>query len=624
MTNTVYVERIGKRIHARIPWADGEGPRFAKRIPGASWSKRAKRWTYPLDWAVCVRLRQVFGRHLEIGPSLHSWATAEKRRHAALVALAGRQAAELHAVPTVAPRLAAALASRTYQQVGARFAVEARASLLGDQPRLGKTLQCLAAIAELSCGGLFLVSAPATTVDVVWARETGWWLRGYAVAYPCTGRHAKRDKTIAAAQAYSAANPDTPVLVIINPAMVRVHKEKDIYGKPTGELRPPEYPQLWAISWRGLVVDESHQVLIGRNTVTMSAQRQGMVQLSKRNPNAFRLAMSGTPAKGKNQNLWGTFNWLRPDIYTSFWRWVQYYFEVDSSGYGKMIGDVRESRAKQMDHELNGIMLRRTTLEVRPELPPRQYGGTPLDPSDESSPVGIWLPLTSAQAKAYKLMVEDAIGEFAGGEMTAEGVLAEMRRLQQLASHMLAYQDGELHAIMPSNKFEYLTQALDERGIRKKDPDGSAKVVIGSQSTKTIDLFAAQFTKMGIKNLVLTGRTKQRDRPRVVDEFMNGTPRVFLIQTVTGGTGLTLNAADELFVLDETRDPSEQEQLEYRIDPTAEGDARPKTVWYLRSLGTVDEGIARDNAGADMAVKRLLDGRRDINLMRRVLLGGAA
>ncbi len=106
----------------------------------------------------------------------------------------------------------------------------------------------------------------------------------------------------------------------------------------------------------------------------------------------------------------------------------------------------------------------------------------------------------------------------------------------------------------------------------------------------------------------------------IIDEFNSHgkhSPQVMLLNVKAGGTAITLDSADKMIFISETRIPDQQNQAEDRIHRVS----NPRTCmyYYLRSLGTVDVGTALVNADADRATKRLLDARRGIEYIRHVL-----
>jgi SNF2 family DNA or RNA helicase len=81
------------------------------------------------------------------------------------------------------------------------------------------------------------------------------------------------------------------------------------------------------------------------------------------------------------------------------------------------------------------------------------------------------------------------------------------------------------------------------------------------------------------------------------------------LNTKAGGSAITLDAAEIMVVLDETWVSDEQEQLEGRIDNRQpEKRIVPRSYYYLRSAGTLEENIAAANAAAKERGERILNG----------------
>jgi SNF2 family DNA or RNA helicase len=200
-----------------------------------------------------------------------------------------------------------------------------------------------------------------------------------------------------------------------------------------------------------------------------------------------------------------------------------------------------------------------------------------------------------------------------------------MTRLKQFANGygtLVPGRDGgkKFAPAFPSNKFDALVEMLEERGITgvEETEEGEGKVVIASQFTEVINLFATELRRKGIQVLLLTGKQSDREREESVKRFQKpGGPRVFMINTMAGGVSVTLDAADDLIFIDETFVPDDQEQVEDRTHRTSR--VHNVTIYYLRTRGTIDETIARNNIEKDDIQKRLLDGKRGVELARRLI-----
>src|SRR5271165_3705365 len=186
----------GRRIYIRLPIGyRGDGPRYAKRIAGASWRKVTKDWSFPLGLDTCYALRHVFGEDLQVRQPLSDWARAEIERRGALEKIVqGDVMPALKRVADEAPVLYAALTNRPYQMTGAAFISQGKRVLLGDQPGLGKTLQALAALIE-SQAKTILVGCPRTACRLVWEQETARWAPAITT-YVAQGSRSAREKVM--------------------------------------------------------------------------------------------------------------------------------------------------------------------------------------------------------------------------------------------------------------------------------------------------------------------------------------------------------------------------------------------------------------------------------------------
>lgn len=616
----------------------------------------------PLSLTNCKELRRLFGDRLEISEGLNDWALNEIERLGAIENFSSADSdAELD--PRVAEQLPGlARMVHAYQRAGIAFITHTRNALLADQPGLGKTLQTIGTMANAGVTGDILVAAPSAAVATTWPDELATWAPGdECIAVMGTGP--KRKKVL---DALGPAPTDGRRWVIVNLEMMRSQwiKPKRVHRKHkvTGQMGWFEekgwwshsYPQLHEREWAAFVIDESHRCLIC-HSATPQSQTQvragaGMIPVAE---GGLRIALSGTPFRGKVENLWGTLNWMEPQKYHAYWTWAQQWFHVLGDPKNPRespmeINGLDETKARAFYDDIAPIMLRRTKREVRPELPDKLYAGTPLpyeDGSiDEYSPIGHWLAMTPKQAKAYDEISTQAETALESGVLVANGVLAELTRLKQFA---ICYGDieekpnGDYRFLpqLPSTKFDWLVNFLAELGIDKEtdystpdDQESSEdqtrhvsgvedvrKVVVASQFTSILNMFEVELEKLGIPCLKITGQVSQAQRKAAKDQWQagEGGPRVFLLNTQAGGVSLTLDAADDLVFLDETWIPDEQEQVEDRIHRVSR--MHQVTIHYLRTLGAIEENIALTAGGRERLTKMLIDGQRGVGFAKMLL-----
>ena len=616
-------ERVGNRIYLRVPYSE-MNVMTCKQVPGARWSKQAKAWTYPLDLETGRALREAFGEQLVLGPELTKWGQEAKALEQKLLGVNNVQdinvmsLVNLPRVSEVCPGMWSAMNNRPYQPVASLFMAMAGQCLNADQPGTGKTIETLAALIERGVTGPVLVLAPRTSVRSVWEPEIRQWLATYKEPWSVTVAIGSA-KQVEHAYNNFIEEPwhDGLHFLVVNAEQARIKRdtecpadicngdedwcpEKDRH-KNRSTVRKPF---LHNVEWSAIVADETHRWLINTRGKSASQVGYGFTRLKTKEDGA-RYALTGTPLKGKKYNLFGTLNWLKPKVYTAKWRWIGTYFDVWDNEYGgKVIGDLKGGMSDEaFFRSLGSIVIRRTKDELR--------AINPAWMPPEKRYHDIWVDLEGTQRTHYRSMEKAAEAQLEGGTLQARGILAEMTRLKQFAlsdGHMV---DGTFKPTLPSAKYDWVKEFLSERGIGKDEmSDEVHKVVICSQFTSVLNVWADKMREDGLNPLMITGETKN---PEVMADWFQTKDqyRLMLINTKAGGVSITLDAADDLVIIDETWVPDEQEQVEDRIH-RASNILHQCDIWYVRSRGTIEEGIAAANRDKAEANHVVLDAKRGL------------
>lgn len=638
------VEIVGNRIHLQSDFKDKD---VAKAVIGGRWSPKEKRWTYPLDLETCRRLRDAFGDRLIIGQDLWAWADQQRVRENDLGALRDLSKMDLTAVvqldrvPQIAPTMWKAMLERPYQPVATKYMAEALRCLNGDQPGIGKSIETLGALVERGVKGPVLILAPRTSCTVVWEVEIAKWLADdvpYTITQMAGLTPAKREAAWERFTQYldhdrlvpSEVRKDRLHFLIANAEQVGIKKftecpagicdgdedwcpELDKHRNASETRRP----YLHSIAWNAVVADETHKWLINTRGKSASQVGYGFTRLPVAEGGPM-YALTGTPLKGKKWNLFGTLNWLWPKTYTSKWRWIESYFKVvkenvDAGRKGiietrTITGEFLNPKAETAFHRsLQSVIIRRTKDELR--------AINPAWMPPEKRYHDVWVDMDGSQRSHYKAMEKAAAVTFKSGErLTATGVLAELTRLKQFANSDGEMVKGKFQSTLPSGKFNWLLQFLDERGIEAGGDlsEDVQKVVISSQFTSLIKMWHEALVGKGIKAYMLTGEVPDKVRGAIVDEFQSKDDvRVFFINTNAGGVSITLDAADDVVIMDETWVPDDQEQVEDRAH-RASNVTHQVDVWYVRTKETVEEGIASTNRVKGEANHVVLDAQRGL------------
>jgi len=633
MQATIKVERIGvsETLGVKVDGLTFESAKaLCKSITGARWNPNRRLWVYPLDHRVFKEIEDN-AKSFEVkplfGPRATDWYEEEKVRLADIPDPNSMDLVQIDKLIRDEPKIWRGISGRPFQTVGADFIAKQGEAILADDPGLGKTLQSIAAVASKYDEGIFLVIAPKSAAVVTWPAEIRNWTEGKDTVVNLSDiasiPPARRANFLKEQEAI-IDSADGRVWVITTPYWLQVKGHKDSRGEFKRDadnkvITTAKMDLLFTFYWDGVIVDESHKVVIC-NTAKRSKHTQtryGLDELAY-SDDPIKLAISGTPMRGKSENMWGTLNWLQPKRYTSYWKWMDKFFESyeNYSGFGsdKVYDGLIDEQA--FYDEMKDVFIRRTKAEVASDLPAKMYGGEPLN-EDGSGPIAVWLDLNKDQKRLYDAMAKMA--EVDG--IIANGILSEWTRLKQFSSAACRLSEDEDHKVevLPSsNKLDWLKEFLDDRGIYSGS-DSKNKVIVASQFSSLIDMLERELNKDGIETFKLTGATNAKQRAAMQDQFQNNddSPKVFLLTTTAGGVSLTLDAADDVVILDETWVPDDQLQVEDRAHRLSRTDHNV-TIWNVRSRGTIEEAIARVTMGREDELRAIMDESRGVILRRQI------
>lgn len=356
-------------------------------------------------------------------------------------------------------------------------------------------------------------------------------------------------------------------------------------------------PSLIEPFWSAVIIDESHMVLPIVTPGKRTKFWQGLAKLKYHSEHeAIRIAVSGTPDRGKLENRYGTWAFINPqELGAKQWPWIEQNFHV----YDRKVSRTRTIKAigalknppgwAELDRK---YVIRRTKEEVLPQLPPKTYHF-------------IELPMKLRQYDAYKQAENLAIAQF---EETPNALLTFAIQARQLAT----YSETD------SNKIEWLVQWLEERGYIEDLGVTPGKVVIASQFVKTLKHVQEQLALLGVGSALLTGELSSNQRAEVQRRFQDpNDPLRIVLLSGTMGVGIDLDIADDLIMLDLPYDPDKLEQIEDRVHRAS--NMHKVTIWHLLSEGSIDIAIADKVTKRLKTTRGLLDGARGVDFSRRVV-----
>lgn len=269
-----------------------------------------------------------------------------------------------------------------------------------------------------------------------------------------------------------------------------------------------------------------------------------------------RFALTGTPMENNLTELWSIFDFIMPDYL--------YSKEVFESKF--TIG--REGDLEELKLLIKPFILRRTKSEVMKELP---------DKIEKKFIV----EMTTAQKAVYKAYIKAVREKMKNNSEGKIEVFSYLTRLRQICLDpslvIDEYKGG-------SGKLKVATELIE------KHIDSQGKVLLFSQFTSALKNIGDNLKKKGIPYLYLDGKTKPKDRIKLVNEFnISCEKKVFLISLKAGGTGLNLASANLVIHFDPWWNPAVEDQATDRAHRI--GQRNVVEVIKLVAKGTIEEKI---------------------------------
>jgi SNF2 family DNA or RNA helicase len=557
----------GTRMFIFFDQWDRKDVAAVKAIPNGAYSATIGGWRVPLDLAVGRQLRKAYGKRLVMSPALEEWARGARRREreARQLALADDHAIER--LELAGTDLGTFL--RPYQRAG--VALMAKGSMInGDDMGLGKTVTTIAALREQGLDrGYHLVVAPKSSLDSVWADEIMRWVPDAAVV------------------AYSGDTAvENRVLYISN------HTKG---GSTWIVCTTPMFRRLdWIHTqqWSSFIVDEFHQTGLTSGS-TKKDQGSQFFQLAMKIKAERRYGLSGTPIGGQPLRLWSALRWVAPDVFRSKWQWAKQWLEVVTTPFGTEFGGIRKDKEAEFFTYHAPYLLRRKKEDVAPELPPKQR-------------IVIRCDMLPAQRKQYRVFAKQAELIVDNEHLIATNKLTELARLRAFASAECTAErkpNGSIKlnpAVEKGGKYLALMEKLKELGV-----GDNGKVAVVSTTFRGIATGLYLSLSKHYNCGLIMGGVKAKDRADYIRSFQKGELDIMVMTSRAGGVAITLDRADDVFIVDEDWNPDVQSQLEDRLLRISR--IHQVTAYYFRTRGTIEEEINQTVTEKNLTNHQILD-----------------
>jgi hypothetical protein len=489
-----------------------------------------------------------------------------------------------------------------YQKEAATRISEARRILLADQPGLGKTLEVLGALElaglfESGSGAVVLIATPIINAQTTWRDSIE---RFVMTRYPDASLvDVSKGTASQKSKQFNRTLPDGVVFVLAN------HNALDM--TPKG-IRVPE---IGTVTYDAVIIDESHMVLPIKDPRKLTNFWKGLNKIQMTS-DAIRVAISGTPDRGKLENRYGTWMFLYPERTSSKWTWLEENFWMNEQRVSKTrtikVATTLKNQGMWLERD-KAWMIRRTKQEVLPQLPPKRYVDVEVELGKEQRAAYLNQQMIS-ERKIYDAKVE---------ERDSGEAMVFALRARQLSTCSWKEVDGGVVPVVggDSAKLDWLIEWFDERGFTERDDmaDNSAKVVIVSSFSKVLHWLKAELDVRGVESAVLDGASDSA-RASIQREFQTAGLRVVLLSG-SMGVGINLDAADDLIMLDSPYDPDRIEQIEDRVHRAS--NMHHVTIWNVIAVDTIDQAIMEKVSKRYKVTRQIMDGSRGIEFGRDVI-----
>ncbi|KAJ4716327.1 protein CHROMATIN REMODELING 25 [Melia azedarach] len=489
---------------------------------------------------------------------------------------------------------------RPHQREGVQFMFECVSGLcsaaniygciLADDMGLGKTLQSITLLYTLLRQGFdgkpmvkkVIIVTPTSLVSN-WEAEIKKWVgeRVQLIAL-C---ESTRDDVVSGIDSFTSPGSSLQVL-IVSYETFRMHSTKFSQSE----------------SCDLLICDEAHRL---KNDQTLTNRALAALSCKR------RVLLSGTPMQNDLEEFFAMVNFTNPGILGDAAYFRRYYEtpiicgrEPTATEEEKKLGT---ERSAELSAKVNQFILRRTNALLSNHLPPKIVEV-------------VCCKLTPLQSELYNHFIHSKNVKRAISEETKQSkILAYITALKKLCNHPKLIYDtiksgsagttgfeecirffppemfsgrsgswsgGDGAWVELSGKMHVLARLLAH--LRQQTDD---RIVLVSNYTQTLDLFAQLCRERRYPYLRLDGTTSISKRQKLVNRFNDQSKDefVFLLSSKAGGCGLNLIGGNRLVLFDPDWNPANDKQAAARV--WRDGQKKRVFIYRFLSTGTIEEKV---------------------------------
>ena len=347
----------------------------------------------------------------------------------------------------------------------------------------------------------------------------------------------------------------------------------------------PMAKELASVKWLNIISDEAHK---GKNR---QAQR---TKALKKLRTTYKAGLTADPGDNAPDDIWSLLNWLYPKRYSSYWRFVEEYMEIEEhygrSGKYRVCTGVKN--VEKFQAEIAQFYISLTLEEVDPGQIPNKYEERLVD-------------MSAAQRRVYEEMVELQVANLGDDLLIAEFPMIAAMRLQQFAQAMGRMETHKewrtrqkydpakkkkvpvkelvdvytVRQIEPSTKLDDLIQCLHE------PKNYGVPTIIFTQFRDMVSLACERMDKAGLSYVKVVGSDNVEEAEK---RFQDGEVDIIIGTTPKISESIELDRADLEIFLDVPPNPRVRSQAEGR--PKAVGKRRQIRVIDIKTRNSIDQG----------------------------------
>lgn len=314
-----------------------------------------------------------------------------------------------------------------------------------------------------------------------------------------------------------------------------------------------------------IVVDEAHKLrnFKGQRSKYSPKSIKEIMKISYKAK--YRYALTGTPSSNKTEDVFAILHFLYPNLFTSYYNFLEYYYELEERyvSKNKTITEVvrfKQGKQKELQEFLDYTSIQRKRKDYMQ-----------------------WIPLVDKTTINLSLDQKETLWY---NEIAETYECKELDvSCPNLLSQMIALRKRTVYA---KEKEEWIMDYLDDY------PD--EQIIITSMFTKFLEEFKDELLKQDStkKVALLVGSTSALQRKKIEDDFNNRKINIILANTVAINVSMKFEQCNTMIIVDPSLTYVDNEQLEDRLIPTNKEIALTKDKQQIIRLvikDTVDEYI---------------------------------